>query len=371
MSGDQETATPQSVEEIIDLIRSGSSLIPRGGKTKPTLSAANTKVSTVDMRSMSGIVEYLPSEYTITVKAGTTLQELIKALAENRQYLPFDPTMAEQGATIGGTVASGISGPGAYRYGPIKDFIIGVRFIDGEGNHVQGGGKVVKNAAGFDFPKLFNGSLGRMGIMTDLSFKVFPEPPSYATLEAKMDSFEDAITVLPKLKGFDLEGVEIDNHRILYLRLGYQKPTMASRKESLENLIGKPMKLTIGAREPETWSRFKAFDWSDPEGILIKTVIHTTSAVNVLKSLGNSNWKIHFSNGAKSIFLGGDASADPEEIDHILSQYSLPGLQLRGECIAHPLLGHHVSLPFIGRIQKALDPKKVFQPFPIKEALSA
>ena len=103
-------------------------------------------------------------------------------LAEHGQYLPFDPPLAAAGATLGGTVAAGLSGPGRYRYGGVRDFVLGVRFVDGMGNLVRGGGKVVKNAAGFDFPKLMVGSLGRLGVLAELSFKVFPQPPAFATL---------------------------------------------------------------------------------------------------------------------------------------------------------------------------------------------
>ncbi len=191
------------------------------------------------MTGLSGIVEYLPSEYTITVRSGTRLQTVVEALGKNGQYLPFDPPLADQGASIGGTVAAGLSGPGAYRYGPLKDFIIGIRFVDGLGNHVRGGGNVVKNAAGFDFPKLFNGSIGRLGILTEVSFKVFPEPQRYVTLQARLSSLEEAVGLLPRLKGFDLEGVELDSTLLLSLRLGYQKPTMPARRKALESHGGK------------------------------------------------------------------------------------------------------------------------------------
>ena len=235
----QPKVSPSTVDELIDAIKSGSKVIPRGGGTKPSLWASDDSTTLIETRQLSGIVEYQPSEYTITVQAGTSLKEVVQALAENGQYLPFDPPLADTGATIGGTVAAGLSGPGAYRYGPLKDFIIGVRFVDGAGNLVRGGGKVVKNAAGFDFPKLFNGSLGRMGILSEVSFKVFPEPQSYVTLRTSYDSYSDVLGILPKLKGYDLEGVEVDSQLNLILRLGYQEPTMDARKAGLEGFLVK------------------------------------------------------------------------------------------------------------------------------------
>ena len=82
----------------------------------------------------------------------------------------------------------GLSGPRRWRFGGLRDFILGIRFVDGRGRLVRGGGKVVKNAAGFDLPKLFVGSLGRLGILTEVTFKVFPEPPAFATLRVPCDS---------------------------------------------------------------------------------------------------------------------------------------------------------------------------------------
>src|SRR5436190_11409249 len=117
------------------------------------------------MRHLSGMMEYDPAEFTFTALAGTPLAVVQKELAGNGQYLPFDPPLAAQGATLGGTVAAGLSGPGRLRYGGVRDFIVGVQWVDGSGTVIRGGGKVVKNAAGFDFPKLFTGSLGRLGIL--------------------------------------------------------------------------------------------------------------------------------------------------------------------------------------------------------------
>ena len=115
------------------------------------------------------------SEFTFTALAGTPVREIAAALAERGQYLPFDPMLREAGATLGGTVAAGLSGPGRFRYGGLRDFILGVRFVDGEGRLLRLGGKVVKNAAGFDLPKFFVGSLGRFGVLAEMTFKVFPK----------------------------------------------------------------------------------------------------------------------------------------------------------------------------------------------------
>ncbi len=96
----------------------------------------------------------------MTMLAGTRVSEVISILGKQGQYLPFDPLLADRGATIGGTVASNAAGSGRFRFGGIRDFLLGVRFVDGRGKCIRGGGQVVKNAAGFDYPKLLVSQLG-------------------------------------------------------------------------------------------------------------------------------------------------------------------------------------------------------------------
>jgi glycolate oxidase FAD binding subunit len=145
------------------------------------------------------VLEYTPQEYTFTALAGTPVAEIAALLAAEGQYLPFDPPFAGAGATLGGTVAAGLSGPGRARYGGVRDFLLGVRFVSGTGELLSGGGKVVKNAAGFDLPKLLVGSLGQFGVMLELTFKVFPRPESYATLQLEAASFAQAEALLREL----------------------------------------------------------------------------------------------------------------------------------------------------------------------------
>jgi glycolate oxidase FAD binding subunit len=252
----------------------------------------------------------------------------------------------------------------------LKDFIIGVTFVDGSGNLVHGGGKVVKNAAGFDFPKLFNGSLGRLGILTELSFKVFPEPQAYVTLQAARISVEEATTLIPALKGFDLEGVELSPDLTLSLRLGYQEPTMAARKTVLESLVGKPLTTILGEQEPAPWQAIKGFAWLTGGSCLFKTATHPSSALKLARDLSGNDWKIHLGNGGKTVYIGCAKQAGVETLDRLLRTQGLTGLQLRGTPGSHALLGKLTGLGFIQRVQGALDPRGVFQPFPSTSLVS-
>ena len=178
--------SPASLIELRDAVLSAPRVIAVGAETKPRLSAVEAvRIST---RQLSGITEYDPSEFTFTALAGTPVREIIAALAERGQYLPFDPLLVEAGSTIGGVVASGMSGPGRFRFGGVRDFILGVQFVDGMGRLLRLGGKVVKNAAGFDVPKFLVGSLGRFGVIGEVTFKVFPKPAETLTLSMPFDT---------------------------------------------------------------------------------------------------------------------------------------------------------------------------------------
>ncbi|WP_395737605.1 FAD-binding protein [Prosthecobacter sp.] len=173
--------SPASLAELREAVLSAPRVIAVGAGTKPRLSAVDAvKIS---MRGLCGLIEYEPSEFTFTALAGTPVKEIVATLAEKGQYLPFDPLLVEAGSTIGGVVASGLSGPGRFRFGGVRDFILGVRFVDGMGRLLRLGGKVVKNAAGFDVPKFLVGSLGRFGVIGEVTFKVFPQPEAMLTLQ--------------------------------------------------------------------------------------------------------------------------------------------------------------------------------------------
>ena len=126
------TLAVDSVEAVQEAVRAGPRVLPVGGGTKPALSTPPADdVIALDLSSLRGLVEYDPAELTLTALAGTPVADLDEALAVHGQHLPFDPPLSAAGATLGGVVAAGTSGPGAFRHGGVRDFVIGVRFVDG------------------------------------------------------------------------------------------------------------------------------------------------------------------------------------------------------------------------------------------------
>jgi glycolate oxidase FAD binding subunit len=142
----------------------------------------------LEMAAYCGIVAYEPKELVLTVRAGTPVAEVERALDAERQMLPFEPPRFDEGAaTIGGTVATGLSGPRRPFAGAVRDFVLGTRIVNGKGEDLSFGGRVIKNVAGYDVSRLMTGALGTLGILTEISFKVLPRPAAEATLAFEMD----------------------------------------------------------------------------------------------------------------------------------------------------------------------------------------
>ena len=135
----------------------------------------------LDISRHQGIVAYEPTEFYLTARAGTSLAEIESLLADQRQMLAFEPP-SFGGATLGGCVASGLSGPRRMQAGAVRDFVLGVSLIDGRGQVLRFGGQVMKNVAGYDVSRLMAGSLGCLGVMSEITVKLLPQPPAEATL---------------------------------------------------------------------------------------------------------------------------------------------------------------------------------------------
>ena len=173
-------------ERIRDHAARNSPLRIRGGGSKDFY-GEQTLGDVLETSAYSGIVAYEPKELVLTVRAGTRLSEVERELASQRQMLPFEPPHFGDAATIGGAVAAGLSGPRRPYAGAVRDFVLGTRIVNGKGEDLSFGGRVIKNVAGYDISRLMAGSLGTLGVITEISFKVLPRPVAEATLAFEMD----------------------------------------------------------------------------------------------------------------------------------------------------------------------------------------
>jgi glycolate oxidase FAD binding subunit len=169
---------PGSAAEVGDLIRQAAAgdqaVYPAGGMTQWQLGLPPSKPGfLLDTRGLDQIIDYPARDMTVTVQAGMRVAALQKILAAEKQRLPVDVPQAER-ATLGGSVAANVSGPRRLGHGTLRDYVIGISAVNDQGHEIKAGGRVVKNVAGYDLCKLFVGSLGTLGVITQLTFKLRP-----------------------------------------------------------------------------------------------------------------------------------------------------------------------------------------------------
>ncbi|WP_337176397.1 FAD-binding oxidoreductase [Paludisphaera sp.] len=183
---------PTTVDELCDAVRAEAALsgavYPQGGRTGLDFGLPPARPgAAVDLTGLAEVVDYPHADMTITVRAGMTVAALRTILGEHNQRLQFEVPRADR-ATIGGALATGVFGPRRFALGRPRDSIIGVSFVTAAGVEVKGGGRVVKNVAGYDFPKLLTGSLGSLGIITQATLTVRPKPAASALIWLAADS---------------------------------------------------------------------------------------------------------------------------------------------------------------------------------------
>ena len=161
----------------------------RGGGTKDFYGNAVVSQNNMllDATAYSGIIAYEPTELVITARAGTRLADLEAALDQEGQMLAFEPPHFGAAATLGGCIAAGLSGPRRAAAGSVRDFVLGVRLLNGKGGDLSFGGQVMKNVAGYDVSRLMVGSMGTLGMLLEVSLKVLPRPMAEITLHMQMD----------------------------------------------------------------------------------------------------------------------------------------------------------------------------------------
>ncbi|QND49635.1 FAD-binding protein [Rhizobium lusitanum] len=183
---------PKTEDEAAAIVRDhairGAALAIIGGNTRSGLGNAVAANATLCSRGLTGIVAYNPGEMVMTVRAGTPVAEVEAALAESGQMMAFEPMdhrplMATEGEpTIGGVIAANVSGPRRFINGAARDSLLGVRFVNGKGEIVKAGGRVMKNVTGLDLVKLMAGSHGTLGLLTEVTFRVPPRPKTEETI---------------------------------------------------------------------------------------------------------------------------------------------------------------------------------------------
>jgi glycolate oxidase FAD binding subunit len=371
----------ESAADVQAAVANAGCLLVRGGGSKTALSRPQPGAAVLELARLAGILEYNPGEFVFTALAGTPLATIEVELAQHGQYLPFNPPLAGRGATLGGAVAAGLSGAGRQRYVGLRDFFIGARFVDGQGRLVRSGGKVVKNAAGFDQHKLLIGSLGRLGVLVELSFKVFPQPPAYGTLRVNVADAAAGVAVLRRLATtrFDLEALDLRvNDPTLFpvagangtagaavlVRLGGQAAVLPQRLQMLAGWLGAGE--VDAAAEAEYWRAGDSFAWlpggagtsrSSSNWSLVKTPITLDRLAALDEMLAAHGATRRYNSGGNLAWIGWPR--DLGDLDRRLADFGLGGLVVLGSTDA-PLIGVRQGQNLAQRVKATLDPNNKF-----------
>lgn len=252
---------------VLDAVNAGTPLRISG---KSTWIDAGRPVSADRIASLaahSGVVDYTPGDLTITVKSGTTLGELESVAGENGQWLPLDPYGSRDG-TIGATIATGSFGPLAHAFGRTRDLVLGLEFVTGDGKVARGGGKVVKNVAGFDLVRLMTGSWGTLGVITEATLRLYSLPSQPVTVSL---GASDGVTALAQRINsilaapgipFAVELIDaktaamigLSNKQQILVKIGGNSAAVAAQRAAMEALGG--------ARDvdAEAWERLRVIE---------------------------------------------------------------------------------------------------------------
>jgi glycolate oxidase FAD binding subunit len=195
--------SPGSPEEVGAILRlaneRGLVVAPAGGLTKQQIGGVPERIDILlSTTRMNKIEQYDPGDLTISVSAGMPFAEMLRTLSEHHQWVPCDAAQLEN-ATVGGLMATGAAGPLKSTFGHMRDFCIGVQFVTVDGKVAKGGGRVVKNVAGYDLMKLMTGSYGSLAVITRANFKVFPRPRQTRTFVCSFSSLDEALEFRTKI----------------------------------------------------------------------------------------------------------------------------------------------------------------------------
>lgn len=263
--------TPANEAELAAIIKQARAnktpLRIRGGGTRADLGRPSQPAGILSTAGLSGITLYDPGALTMIAQAGTPMAEIEAALDAENQMLAFEPIdyrglLGSSGEpTIGGTVAANISGPRRVLVGACRDFVLGVRFVTGEGDIVKNGGRVMKNVTGLDLSKLQCGAFGGLGVLTEVSVKVMPKPQAAMTLVFEGFTAEQGLALLRKALGtpFELAGAAFLPPRLsdapsrTFLRIEGLKTQVDYRMKNLAALSSGPSRIVTGDEHEALW----------------------------------------------------------------------------------------------------------------------
>ncbi len=365
---------PASVAELCDQIRGATAVYPVGGSTALDDGGVHTVSGVaIGTTNLHQIIDYPARDLTITVQAGITFAKLAEVLATEGQYLPIDVPHPDR-ATLGGAMATNWSGGRRLMHGTLRDAVIGISFVNDEGQEVKGGGRVVKNVAGYDFMKLMIGSMGTLGVITQVTLKVKPKPEAMGSVRFDLGNAAVGPT-LERLHESKARPAMIELSSIAggwRIECGFEEKaeTVAWQQRTLaDDLRGAPV------QDVQLFNGLPPLAPEFNEGVLLKVnVIPSAVAGVALSALAASPMArnlAHAGSGIVYVHLPSDTSK--EQTSTVLGELTKLTTKANSNVIvvrcpsawnpSLPIWGRDTGDRFVmQKIKKALDPRGVFNP---------
>lgn len=361
---------PGTEAELAEILRSARApLAVRGGGTRGVAPAGDV----LETGGLSGVKLYEPGALTLVVGAGTPLAEVEALLAEKGQRLAFEPMDhrvllgGEGEPTIGGVVAANVSGPRRVQVGACRDHLLGVRFVDGSGEVISNGGRVMKNVTGYDLVKLMAGSWGTLGVLSEVSLKVLARPQAEATLVRRGQGAAEAVADLCRAMGtpYDVSGAAwLEEGAELRLRVEGLAGSVAYRAQALGAALGGGLELVEGEQSAALWREVRdVAPFAGTAGAVWRISVKPTEAPGLLEALAphKAGAMLDWSGGLVWLLATGGAQAIRAEVDKLGGHATL----VRGAGDATVPMFHPRPAP-IARLEEGLrkrfDPRGILNP---------
>jgi len=370
----ERPATPEACAELLRACADGHRTVRvRGGGTKDHLGTRAETDVVLETGGLDGIVDHVPEDLTVTVRAGMAFAALRDALARHGQLLPLDPPHVARGATVGGIIAANSNGFGRFRYGSVRDLLLGVRAALPDGTIARAGGRVVKNVAGYDLNKLFIGSFGTLGVVVEATFKILPLPPVTRAAEATFATAGDAFgaadaIVRTSLRPTALVVERTDDHRwrLIVAAAGEAAPVDRAMRE-LARVAGsaRPIDDPHAALGPlrEIVDRAAA-------GIVVRAALPLSAQAAFAEASAHADRGAHVvadaASGIANVHLREDSAGLVAAADALIANARVLGGSARIERSAVPGIDASGAEPagafLMRRLKDAFDPNGILEP---------
>ena len=359
----------------------GLKVVPCGARTKLDRGAAPEGCDVLlDLGKLNRVTEHASGDLTVTVQAGVRLADLQKQLAEAGQFLAVDPPLP---GTVGGLVATADTGPRRLRYGGVRDLILGATFVRADGVTARAGGKVVKNVAGYDLPKLLTGSLGTLAVLVEATFRLYPLPASSATVlvdvaPADLRRHAGAMlrsTLVPTSLDFFCDSPGSSS---LAVRFESTDASTRAQAETAAGLLGGNSRIVAGAEERVAWARFDSVTSSSDNDVLARLVATTSDLPGLVERAlraadeagiqltvrahaghGHALLRWHDAPSETALALLRSLRAEAEALGHSLVLWRAP-LEVRGGIDVWGSVGEGLGL--MRRVKQQFDPQRTLNP---------